>query len=281
MNKKITIIFVSYHSNKKILKFLKQLKNKFKFIIIENSKDYSLLKIIKRYKNVTAIISNKNKGFGAGSNIGLKKIKTKYALQLDLDTTISNSSINKLIEKADSLNNFTILGPRISNFKYKSEHFIKRKIAKNIHKMNFIDGSCLLFDMKKIKKIGYFDENFFLYFEETDLIRRCINNKQNVFMVDNIRMSHKGGSSVDSKLNKEIEINRNWHYMWSKFYFYRKHHNYLIALYEIKFHLISAILKIIFYTIAPNRHKQRIYFARFSGLINSMIFKKSWHRPKV
>ena len=44
--------------------------------------------------------------------------------------------------------------------------------------MNFIDGSCLLFDMKKIKKIGYFDENFFLYFEETDLIRRCINNNK-------------------------------------------------------------------------------------------------------
>ena len=44
MNKELTIIFVSFHSQKRIIKYLKQFKDKFKVIIVENSSDYSLKK---------------------------------------------------------------------------------------------------------------------------------------------------------------------------------------------------------------------------------------------
>ena len=66
----------------------------------------------------TIIINKKNTGFGSGANLGLKKVKTKYALHLDLDTSFSNKSINKLINKAIQIDDFGIIGPRIQNFKY-------------------------------------------------------------------------------------------------------------------------------------------------------------------
>ena len=79
MNKELTIIFVAFHSEKRIIKYLQQFKKEFKVIIVENSKDYTLVKKIKRFSNTKIIVNKKNTGFGAGSNLALKQVKTKYA----------------------------------------------------------------------------------------------------------------------------------------------------------------------------------------------------------
>ena len=126
MNKEITIVFVSFYSKLKILKFLKQFNNIFKVIIIENSNDLSLRKEFKKFKNISIIYNKENLGFGASSNIGLKKIKTKYGLHLDLDTSFSNKSILQLINQANKLDDFIILGPKIKNYNYKSSDFMKK-----------------------------------------------------------------------------------------------------------------------------------------------------------
>ena len=277
MNKDVTVVFVSYYSRVKILKYLKQFHNKFKVIIIDNSKDLLLKKIVKKYKNVSIEFNKKNLGFGASSNIGLKKIKTKYGIQLDLDTSFSNKSIMRLIKIANEVNNFFILGPRIKNFKYLERDY-ENKISKNLYSMNFIDGCCMLFNMKKFKH-GYFDEKIFLYFEEYDLFKRYIKRNEKIIMAKNVTITHEGRSSSSKKYNDEIEINRNWHYMWSKFYFYKKHNNYLYAFLKIIKNLFSSIFKIFFYSLLKNKLKKKIYIARFSGIINSMINNKSWYRP--
>tara|TARA_B110001452_G_C15227072_1_gene425239 strand:+ start:173 stop:1018 length:846 start_codon:yes stop_codon:yes gene_type:complete len=281
MNKELTIIFVSFHSQKRIIKYLKQFKDKFKVIIVENSSDYSLKKKIKRFSNSKVIINQKNTGFGAGSNLALRKVKTKYALQIDLDTKFSNESINKLVKQANKIRDFAIVGPFVKNFKYKKKQFIKKKISKNINQMNFIDGCCLLFNMKQIKKIGFFDTNIFLYYEETDLIKRCVDNSKKVLMIDNIKIYHEGRSSSNAKLNPIIEVNRNWHYMWSKFYYFKKHYNYFYAFIKIFHHFISSVFKVLINQIIGNEKKKLIYKARLSGCINAMLLKKSWFRPQI
>ncbi len=281
MNKDLTIIFVAYHSEKRIIKYLKQFQENFKVIIVENSKDYSLVKKVKKFSNAKVIINSKNTGFGAGSNLALKKIKTKYALQIDLDTIFSNKSIIDLIKRANQITDFAIIGPFVKNFKYKEEQFIKKKIFKNINQMNFIDGCCLLFNMKQIRKIGFFDTNIFLYFEETDLIKRCVDSSKKVLMIENIKIYHEGRASSSPELNSIIEENRNWHYMWSKFYYFRKHYNYFFAIFKIFHHIVSSIFKILINHIIGNDKKKLIYRARLSGCINAVLLKKSWFRPKI
>ena len=229
MNKEITIVFVSYYSKLKISKYLKQFNNIFKVIIVENSNDLSLRKEFKKFKNISIIYNKKNLGFGASSNIGLKKIKTKYGLHLDLDTSFSNKSIFQLIDQANKLDDFIILGPKIKKYNYKSRDFRKKNYLKNLNLMNFIDGCCMLFNIKKLKVNGYFDEKFFLYFEEYDLFKRYLKKNEKIIMTNVASIYHVGRSSSDKKYNKEIEVNRNWHYMWSKFYFYKKHYNYFYA----------------------------------------------------
>ena len=281
MNKDLTIIFVTYHSEKRIIRYLKQFKKNFKVIVIENSQDYSLTKKLKKFSNAKVVINKKNTGFGSGANLGLKKVKTKYGLHIDLDTQFNNKSINELVKKANKIIDFAIMGPMIKNFNYKEEHFVKKKIFKNTNQMNFIDGCCLLFNMQQIRKIGFFDSSFFLYFEEADLIKRCIDNSKKVLMVDNIKIYHEGRSSSSSKFDPIIEQNRNWHYMWSKFYYFRKHYNYLYAVLKIFKHTLSASLKVLFYSLKYDPIKQSIYKARLSGCISALLLKKSWFRPKI
>ena len=85
------------------------------------------------------------------------------------------------------------------------------------------------------------------------------------------------GQSHDPKYSERMEIQRNWHYMWSLFYFNKKHKGYLKA-YKITFgKFVSAFFKTIIFFIF-NKKKHYIYKHRFLGLLNSYLNKKSKFR---
>jgi len=79
----------------------------------------------------------------------------------------------------------------------------------------------------------------------------------------------------------ELEKNRNWHWMWSTFYYHKKYKGFFLALLIIIPKLLSALIKIIFYLITFNKNKKDIYSCRLSGIFNSIIGNKSWYRPSL
>lgn len=277
MNREITIVFVSYYSKKKILKYLNQFNDKFKVFIIENSNDLSLKKNLKKFKNVSIHYNKKNIGFGASSNKGLKKIKTKYGLHLDLDTKFSNDSILKLINQAKKLDEFIILGPKIKNYNYKTRDYREKNIFKNLNSMNFIDGCCMLFNMNKLKKFGYFDENFFLYFEETDYCKRgndlgIPSYQLNRIIVKSIGRTVETGNEI---FRQKLDILTTWHFIWSKFYYFRKNYGYIFSILYFLPTLIRIIFRINLYKILKQKIKTKKYIYRLDGLLKSIRKKKS------
>jgi len=122
---------------------------------------------------------------------------------------------------------------------------------------------------------------FFLYLENEDLCKRLIENNENIYIFPKSKIHHLGGKAVDPKYGKEIEYLRNWHWMWSKFYFNKKHYGYLIALLRVFKNLISAKIKFFYYLITLNNFKRKIYQMRLLGLISSMRGKNSYYRPKL
>ena len=134
--------------------------------------------------------------------------------------------------------------------------------------------------MKKFNN-NFFDENYFLYFEEIDLCKRVIQQGGKIFLNSKIIIDHEGASSVNSIKNFELEKSRNWHWMWSTFYYHKKHKGFLIAFLIILPKLLSSFLKIIFYKLISNKEKKDIYFCRMSGIFNSILGKKSWYRPSL
>ena len=90
-----TIVIVTFKS-KIIHKCIKNLCKKFKIIVIENSNNIKFKKDIEsRYINTKCILSGSNQGFARANNIGLKKVKTKFALLINPDVIISTRQIKK------------------------------------------------------------------------------------------------------------------------------------------------------------------------------------------
>ena len=263
-----TAIIVAYKSDKIIENCIKRIKNNTKIIIVENSENEKLKKLEKKYKNVKVFI-NKNNGFGRAANLGGELADTKYLLSISPDTIIEKNGVKKIEKEAEKLHN---------NFECLLPCDIKNSV-KNTHKIFKPVGSPLIFiEREKFLKLKGFDKNFFLYYEDIDIQQRMLNNNKNIYRV-NIVFKHLYGSH-NKKFNHEISVNRNWHYMWSRFYFLKKNNSYLYALFSTILTCLRSLMRLLFYFFL-NKNKYYIYKGRFLGLINSYFKKKSWYRPNI
>ncbi len=139
----------------------------------------------------------------------------------------------------------------------------------------------MLINKKKFNDGDYFDENIFLYLENNDLCLRTKKRGENIYIIKNSLIDHLGGASADPDFSLEIEYLRNWHWMWSKFYYHKKHFGYIFALFKMFRHILSAFFKYFFYSVSGNLKKKIFYKARLDGCINALLLKKSWYRPKI
>ena len=118
-------------------------------------------------------------------------------------------------------------------------------------------------------------------FEEIDLCRRLRSKSKKIFLDSNIIVYHPKGGSHDDDINFEMELSRNWHWMWSTFYFHKKYEGFFLSFVKSLPKLFSALFKFLIFLIILKKEKKKIYYSRLSGLINSILLNKSWYRPKI
>ena len=100
--KDITIVITSFKSENKIRKCLNSIDKQYNVINVENSSDQDYkTQIEKEFENVKCILSGENIGYGKGNNIGLKEVKTKYALILNPDAELFPDSITNFFNNLD------------------------------------------------------------------------------------------------------------------------------------------------------------------------------------
>jgi len=137
----------------------------------------------------------------------------------------------------------------------------------------------MLINLEKFESRKLFDENIFLYFEDFDLCRRIKSIEGKIYSSKDLLAKHLGKKgSTDQDYNLEFEILRNWHWMWSTFYYHKKYYGHLYAVYKNYGKLFRSIFNLFLYTILFNTKNRKIYSARASGLLNAMLGKKSWYR---
>ena len=273
----ITFVIVTFKSEKVIYECINSLPKDSNKIVIENSKNIKLKQELEnKYDNIEVII-NENIGMGGSNNIGIKRSKTKYAYIINPDVKFNNDTLEKLFKASESINDFAVISPINSDSNYPNykKSNDSKTIDENIISVDYVDGFSMLINKEKIQEENFFDENFFLYLENTDLCLRVKKNDQNIYIIKNSIINHLGESSI---VSKDLEYLRNWHWMWSKFYFNKKHYGYINAFSKIIFNLLSAMFKYVFYLILFNSYKKKIYLMRICGLYNSIIGKKSWLR---
>ncbi len=275
----ITFIIVCFKSENVIFKCLNSLPQKSKKIVIENSKNTKLKQELEsKYDNIEVLI-NQNLGMGASNNIGILRSNTQFAYILNPDTKFNETTFDKLIEGVNKIDDFAILSPLCSDSKFPNYKILKKKNDFNnqIIEVDTLDGFSMLINKKKFNNF-FFDENIFLYLENDDICLRAKKNNQKIYIIKSSLIEHLGASSSNIEDINEFEYLRNWHWMWSKFYFNKKHYGFMISTIKIFPNFISALIKYVVYFLLFKIQKKNIYKMRLLGISNSFIGKKSFYR---
>ena len=280
----ISIIIVNYKSTDKTLKFIEKIPSIYKIVIVDNSGDRNLKKKIK-LENHIKIIEIENFGYGSAINSGRKIIDTKYFFAFSPDLEGVDKKFFDIFEEAIKSDlKFGALGPRFTNVKEKSHR--QSDIRKKVGKINEISGAAILLNTEAFDAINGFDEKIFLFFEENDLCARIIKKKFKIYQLNDAKIFHPKGveKGVVETTNYNFSILQNfygWHYMWSKFYHYKKNkYNIFAYLFFIPIFL-RLLLRITYYTLTNSKQKKEKYSMRLSGLISSILNKKSLKRIKL
>ena len=275
----VTIILITYKSEKKVTSFLEKVPKNFPVIIVDNSNSSELKSNVENiYSNVQVFLSENN-GVSSALNYAVNKIKTKYFLQISPDIEFNFKDLKIFQKLAENLNDdFAAIGPRHLNVNEKGHKQISNKIDFGI--IDSIVGSCMYMNKKNFLDIGGFDENFFLYFEETEFCYRAKKLNYKSYQTNKSNVTSLGRSvNIENEEDKEDLANLLiWHFIWSKFYFYKKKYGKNIALIVFIPVILRIYFKIIINGLLNNRKKLKKYKLRLDGLINSIKGNKSYLR---
>ena len=276
--KNITFVIVSFKSSHIIEKCIQSINSNIKIIVVENSDNVVVKKYLEnKFSNVEVIVTKQNLGYGKGNNFGISKVKTQYAFILNPDAILEKNCLSELSKAQINLkDDFTILAPNLSNnYGYFSSQ--KNNLQNEILEVDYVKGFAILINLKKINFDKIFDENFFLFLEEIDLCKRIKNSGGKIFVAMNSKVKHSGKQTSEYSLN--IELCRNWHWMWSLFYYNYKHFGVLVAYKATISKFFSSIFKLFVALVFFNKKNFLIHYYRLNGLFNAFLKKSAWLRP--
>ena len=289
---KLSILIISYQSLEKLKNCLNSIGNHKEILIIENSNIQKIKDDIEiNYKNCKVILNNSNLGYAKASNIGFKHIKTDYVLLLNTDVVITENQINKIEEELNGLNDdFTLASPLSDdlidfNQNNQLDKFLTNKLdsfnnKNKISQIELVKGCSLIVNLKKFVNSEVFDDNYFFFFEEMDLCRKIKKKGEKIFVLNNIKITHKSAQGLDENLNFRYHNFRNWNYFWGRFYYFKKHYGYIYSLSKHTSKLIRFFFNMVrYFLFSKTLYNKNKY--RFLGLTNSIIGKKSSISSKI
>ncbi len=207
----ITVIVVTFNSKHCIQELSPVLKNIPHLIIVDNASDDQTLALVERdIPQAIRVTNPKNLGFGAANNQALKLVKTPYAFLLNPDCSISIEILESLYHWAEIYSDAAIIAPQLlkSNgekdvsYRWPRSYWNSKGLAaEGACCVGFTSGAALFLNLKNSKNI-YFDESYFLYFEDDDICQRVFEEKSQIIVIPYIGLIHQLGGSV--KYNKPL-----------------------------------------------------------------------------
>lgn len=253
---KISVIIVTYNSNKTIFHLLRSLKFIEKYIneiiiIDNNSLIFNNKKIQKTCKKIKIIRNKSNVGFAKAINQGIKLSKSNFLLLLNPDTYLEDNTIwqtakiieldpkigaigGKILNKNNqtqysatnetnfltALFEFTILKRFFPKNKYSQNFWVENNKVNKPIKVTSLCGAYIIIRKKIKNKLNLFDENFFLYFEDIDFGYSINSKGYKVIFDPNSHIKHIGGASSHNQYHTDLN---NWYK--SRAFFFKKHEN--------------------------------------------------------
>ena len=271
MKDDLSIIITLFKTPDDKLKILNQYKSYPILIFDQATKDNS--KYISKIINTKFeyYYSEKNLGLCKSTNFLISKVKTKYFLFTQADIEIDENSISNLIKGMNIRNDIIFAGPV---FKKKEKINIKEQTTKNYELKSYLDASIMICDFEKVRQVGFFDEDFFLYWEDKDLMERINKSNFKMIQVFNSFVLHDGGkSTLDST---KIRFIRRINFKYGELLFDLKHKKFRII--KIFRQFFQNILLLPLNIIIFNKSKIIENISQFLGIlkfIKFIFFKKN------
>ena len=135
----------------------------------------------------------------------------------------------------------------------------------------------MFINKKRFQDIKGFDENFFLYFEETDYCKRALSIGLKAYQINKIKVKTLGRTVTIKNKKEKDDLTKLllWHFIWSKYYFTKKNYGNIVTIILFTPILIRAFFKVTYYKLTNNKEFLEKYKYRLSGLITSIRGKSS------
>ncbi|HEX7459427.1 MAG TPA: glycosyltransferase, partial [Acidimicrobiales bacterium] len=224
------VVVVAFHAPDLLDRCLTDLGDEFDVVVVDNSSDARVARIADHH-GTRYIDPGRNLGFGTGANLGCNQRRGRDVLLLNPDAGIAPDGVRALRAALEADPGLAAVAPR----QYDPDHLDDARVGwpfptpvgawieaaglgRLRRRTDFLIGSVLLLSSAALDDVGGFDEQFFLYAEETDWQRRAADRGWRVAVCQPVVATHVGAGTGGDPVTRET------HFQASHERYIRKHH---------------------------------------------------------
>ncbi|HEX2839544.1 MAG TPA: glycosyltransferase family 2 protein [Phycisphaerales bacterium] len=203
------------------------------------------------------VLSQHNAGFGRGCNRGLAEVRTPYVVFINPDAVLEPDAVRAIVDFMDTHPRCGIAGPAVLQHEDASgkpvylhvgglltpkavvgdalgrgtSSRLRRPVSPGDapFQTDWVSGAMLVGRVDVLRALGGFDPRYFLYYEETDLCRRCLAAGHEIWCIPSATAEHIGAVSAAEESDDRVKGCIAVHYYQSRFYYMEKHFGGLAA----------------------------------------------------
>lgn len=217
-NPYVVVVVLNYNNfedtERCITSLLETQYSNFSIIIIDNaSSDGSGKRLQERFSTIECILSERNDGYAAGNNIGIKRamsLGAEYILILNNDTIVQPQFLTEMLDSFSDYDNVGIVTCKILYDRTKNIYVSAGRISKalcaivpltkkdigRICEVSYIAGCAMLVKREVFDVVGLLDESFFMYYEDVEFSLRVSKKYKLIYTPYGIIFHKSGGGDL-------------------------------------------------------------------------------------
>ncbi len=268
-----------------------------RFIVVDNgSADDSVALIRRELPGADVIEMGRNRGFAGAVNAGLREVKEPFAFVLNTDIEFLNDGPLILASALEADSDAVLACPKLLRPDGSEQaaavpepklcwELFNRSLARRFIKLDKkktsvvpgVVGPCMAVHMARLADIGFLDERFFFFFEETDWCKRITDAGRHVLFVPEAEVMHLQGETANRRPFKaRVQFYR------GRYQFFHKHYGFLLTALLFSGLWIRLSLDLLLYallaalTLGREKYRDKLAVASFLWLWHLLLARPKW-----